>query len=288
LGIFLNIFWPVPLVLLGVRHGLKWSALALLSASLILAIIVNPVQSILQAAGLGGIGLVLGWSLNKGHPPVLTMAFGAAASFLSKALVLLLIFLSTGLNPFDFSPDAIDRAVADTLEMYRSFFGMSEMQLEQMKPTVEATVGMMKMILPAGIVIGSFVDTYANFSVTRVILRRLGTFKPGLPEFKDWLLPQYFLLLYGVSLILNAFYKGEPDSLLYLISLNANFILAMPILLQGLAVVWSFIYRKNWPKALRWIVVSMLFIVQPVSIIVIFIGMADFVFDFRKLRPPRA
>jgi hypothetical protein len=61
----------------------------------------------------------------------------------------------------------------------------------------------------------------------------------------------------------------------------------MPILLQGLAVAWWFSYRKNWPGIARGLLVSALFLVQPASIIIILIGMADFAFDFRKLRPPR-
>jgi uncharacterized protein YybS (DUF2232 family) len=286
LGIFLNIFWPVPLVLLGVRHGLKWSALALAVSTLLLAIAVNPLQSLLQAAGLGGIGLVLGWSLNKGYSPILTMGLGAAASLMSKALVILLIFLAAGENPLAFDPEAVGKAVANTIELYRSF-GVSEAQLAQMKPVVESTLNMMKMILPAGFVFAAFFDTYANFWIARAILRRLGTFTPGLPDFKNWLLPQYFLLLYGISLLLTAVFKNQPASLFYQASVNANFVLAMPLLLQGLAVAWSFSYRKNWPGISRWLLVSLLILLQPVSIIVIFIGMADFVFDFRKLRPPR-
>jgi uncharacterized protein YybS (DUF2232 family) len=286
LGIFLNVFWPVPLVLLGVRHGLKWSALALASSALILAIIVNPLQSLLQAAGLGGIGLVLGWSLNKGNPPVMTLGFGAAASLLSKILVIALLFLFAGGNPFDLGPETIAKAVSDTMELYRSF-GMSDAELAQIKPIVESTLNMMKLILPAGIVFAAFFDAYANLWLARAILGRLGTFTPGLPEFKNLLLHQHFLLFYGVSLLLTALLKNQPDSLFYQASVNANFIMAMPILLQGIAVAWSFSYRKNWPGISRWLLVSMLILLQPVSIVVIFLGMADFVFDFRKLRPPR-
>ena len=46
LGAFINIIWPVPLVLLGVRHGHKWSIMATVVAGLITAMLLHPLHAV--------------------------------------------------------------------------------------------------------------------------------------------------------------------------------------------------------------------------------------------------
>lgn len=286
LGVFINIFWPVPLILLGVRHGLKWSALALLTSGILLAIIVSPLQSLVQVTGLGLIGLTLGFCLNKGKSTTFSLACGSIASLISKALVLALSFWVMGTNPLDFSPELIDRTIDDTLQLYRSF-GMPEQELEQNRELITTILNTMKIIIPAGLVMASILDTYLNFIASRAILKRLGTVIPGLPTFKNWVFPQAVLFLYGFSLVVINFTKDDPNSIYYNIATNINIFFGLPILLQGVAVCWFIIEKKGWPNFLKGILVALLFLNGIVPFAILIAGMVDYIFDFRKIRPSK-
>ena len=59
-GPFVNLIWPVPIILLGVRHGYKWSIMATFVAGIIIAMLVHPLQAVGVVVGFGLIGIVLG------------------------------------------------------------------------------------------------------------------------------------------------------------------------------------------------------------------------------------
>ena len=44
LGMFVNLVWPVPIVLLGVRHGFRWSFLCLAVSGVVMAILISLVE----------------------------------------------------------------------------------------------------------------------------------------------------------------------------------------------------------------------------------------------------
>jgi len=284
LGIFANIVWPVPLILLGVRHGLKWSALCLLVTGVLIAIIISPLQSFLLVVGLGFIGITLGWALHSGKSALEAIAFGSVASFLSKIIVLAFSFFVMGVNPIDLSPENIRAMIEEAIAFYREI-GMAEAVLEQVRQQLTMMLSLTQVLLPVGFIFGSVFDTFVNFLVAKAILRRLGTFVPDITAFKNWVMPNIVLIAYGVSLLIVNFNQEMPEGIWYKVGLNLNFLVGLPLLLQGIAVFWYFADKKNWPSFFKGLFILGLFLGPIISFGTLITGMFDFVFDFRKLRP---
>ncbi len=285
-GAFMNILWPVPTILLGVRHGLKWSALCLLTAGAIVAIVVNPLQSVMLVVGLGPIGIVVGWALRRGMTPMRTLFWGSIASFCSKVAILAITFFVLGIDPIDFSPEKINAAIEQVLNMMKQI-GLPAQILEEQKALLTAALAMVKIILPAGFVAGSIFDTFLNFLAARAILRRLGTYIEDLPPFREWALPPVILFVYGAALILFSFFQHQPDSLGYNAAMNAQVLASLPLLLQGFSIIWFFVYKFNWPNLVKGFAVALFFSIPIMPLLIIMLGLMDFIFDFRKIRPPR-
>jgi len=287
MGIFMNFIWPVPLIILGVRHGLRWSGLALVTSGIIIAILANPLQSLFLIVGLGFIGLTLGWSIRKGSPTMVILGLGSIASFISKIAVFAMLFSFMGINPLEINTETGARATESVLDFYRSV-GMSEYQIEHNKAEIVSLLELLKIALPAVIIMGAFADTFINFWVAKKILRRLGTFIPDLPAFRELVLPLPIVLFYGLSLIALYFFSEQPTvAAYYRISVNFNLLCAALLMLQGLAVAWFYIHKHNWPGFLRGVLLTSLFITQLVPVTIVFLGIADSFLDFRKLRPQR-
>ena len=73
LGAFVNFVWPLPLVICGMRNGLKWSIMMLLVATIIIAMIISPINAFFLAAIFGLLGLILGECMRRKFPPMKMM-----------------------------------------------------------------------------------------------------------------------------------------------------------------------------------------------------------------------
>ena len=162
LGAFVNLIWPVPIVLLGVRHGYKWSIMAVIASGVIIALLVHPLSAVSVVVGFGLIGIALGYAIRQGFPPAKTLLFGAVASLISKAAVLAISAAVMGFNPLNVQTEAMVKGLEQAMEFYRGM-GMKPEDLAQMETAMRPMIDLMKIILPAGFALAAVVDTFLNF-----------------------------------------------------------------------------------------------------------------------------
>lgn len=86
LGMFTNLFWPLPIILCGRRNGLKWSILCLLVTAAIIAMLVGPFTALTTVLLLGIIGLAMGEGMRRNMSPGKILLVGTVASMVSLVL----------------------------------------------------------------------------------------------------------------------------------------------------------------------------------------------------------
>ena len=290
IGAFINLIWPVPIILLGVRHGYKWSIMATATAGLLIAILIHPMHAIAVAIGFGMTGIVLGYCFRKKWSPVTTVLLGAVASLSSKIIVLSISAAVLGINPLADHSEAMNRAVEQAIALYRNF-GMKESELEQVAEGLKGMLSMMKLILPAGFALASVVDTYLNFLVSRAVLRKLGHQIGSFPEFRRWNFSIYVLYAFVLSMVMLYWGKSREVEILATAGLNLQVISSMLLMIQGIAVAFFHGQKREMPKFILWLFVFMVFTNNLIMQITVFTGAFDIAFDFRRLRnspPPPA
>ena len=99
IGAFVNMIWPVPIILLGVRHGYKWSLMATVVAGILIAILLHPLHAVGVAIGFGLTGIALGQCFRRNLSPVHSVLIGSVASLASKLIVLAISAAVMGINP---------------------------------------------------------------------------------------------------------------------------------------------------------------------------------------------
>lgn len=286
LGAFVNIIWPVPLVLLGVRHGYKWSIMATIVSGAITAMLAHPLHAVSVVVGFALIGIVLGHCLREGFSPVKTMLYGSAASLVSKAAVLAIGMVFLGVNPLNIQDDAMIKAVDQAIGMYRSL-GMKEEELAKASEMMRSTISLMKVILPAGFAIAAVFDTYLNFLVAKVVLKKLGHQIAPFPPFKLWNFPYHTVYVWGLSL--GALYWANMNNLPLVskIATNLQVIATAVLLVQGLALFYFVAGKYNLPRLARSIILILIFSNGLFTQIVVYAGAFDMILDYRRLRTPR-
>lgn len=283
IGAFVNLIWPVPIILLGVRHGYKWSIMATVTAGLLIAILIHPMHAIAVAIGFGMTGIVLGYCFRKNWTPVVSVLLGSVASLCSKIIVLSISAAVLGINPLADHSEAMNKAVEQAIALYRNF-GMKESDLEQVAEGMKGMLAMMKLILPAGFALASVVDTYLNFLVSRAVLRKMGHQIGTFPEFRRWNFTVYVLYAFILSVLLLYWGKSREIELLATAGLNLQVVSSILLMIQGMAVVFFHGQKREMPRLILWLFVFMVFTNNLIMQIIVFTGAFDIAFDFRRLK----
>jgi uncharacterized protein YybS (DUF2232 family) len=287
IGPFVNLMWPVPIILLGVRHGYKWSIMATVVAGIMIAMMIHPLQALGVVVGFGLIGIVLGYAFRMNFSAGKTMLLGSIASLISKAALLSISAVTTGINPFNIQGDVMAQAVGQAVEIYRSF-GMGDAEISRIKETMDAMISLVKSILPAGFIMASVLDTWLNFLIAKAVLKKLGHQTPGFPPFKHWCLPIYIVYFFALALVMIYWGNSREISLLSQVGMNLQVMTSMLILVQGMALFYFFADKYNLSRMMRGIILFLVLTNGLFAHVLILAGAVDLVLDYRRLRTPNS
>ena len=281
LGIVAVLLWPLPMIVLIVRHGPKWGLMAVAVAAVLTAILVEPLVSLRLALAFAPGGIALGIGYRRGWPGVRIFTIGVIVSLTAKLAALGLVFLITNIHPFTMQFDALNESFQKSVEIYQSFH-MTDAQIEQARETFTQNLQVVKLLLPLVVVLMGLMDTALNFFIGGKVLRRLGHDVPVFPQFTEWRLPKVFLYLFGFSLIGMYWGTTRELSLLYQVSLNGNMIATFAGILQGIVLFQYTTEHYHWSKVLSTVLLVFILFNGVLLQLLAFTGLFDMVFDYRR------
>ena len=285
IGGFINFVWPLPIIICGMRNGLKYSIMTLVVACVIVAIIISPLQAFFLGAIFGLLGLILGECMRRHLPPMRLMLFASLGAVLALVINLVLSFAVLDIDPVAMLFNQFDSSMTAMSEFYRSH-GVSE---EDTKAAVEKygeMLKMMRVIMPAAFLVFAPVLAFINYYAAKKILTRLGESFEDLPPFVNWIIPTWVLFPFCLSLVgVTYFYINKlQDSWMYKVCVNIQTICTFVLVFQAVVLVYWYIQRKNKPKWWAGVITTLVFIVPILSQIMVYVGAFDMIADFRKIR----
>lgn len=281
LGTVAILMWPLPILVLIVRHGLKWGVMAVVVASVLTAVLIEPMASIRLALAFAPGGIALGIGFRNEWSPVRTLATGIVASMASKLAALALLFAITGIEPFSMQFDMMESSFDQTIEFYRGV-GMSEDQLSEVKANLTENLSLMRLLVPLMVVMMGLMDTLVNYYFGGKVLRRLGHEVKTLPPFTEWRLPPAFAYLFAFSLIGAYWGTTRNIDLLYRASLNLSMLATLAGLVEGVSVYMYASKHYQWSKFLTMFVITFVMLNAFLVRLLCLVGLFDMVFDYRK------
>ncbi len=283
----LAMIWPVPVIIVGYRNGLKASILSAMSAGLIVSLLTHPLVGVGLLVGFGLPGILMGYMINKRvNPYAVVFLCGVVLSF-TMVGEFLLSLKASGIDAFKFFAglDATFKQQLEvTMKMYRQL-GIAEKDLQYMGDYFGQTLGMMKLIFPSALILSGLIFSFVDYKLTRLILKRIGHIIPDIEEFSKWRLQEpYSFILLGLAVLAGAAsYFKLPG--MTAVALNVSTVLMLIFSVIGVSVLvhYSRVYgdRQGIPKALRTAIV--VFIVLAFMQFIAFVGILDLVLNFRKL-----
>ena len=280
---FVLLFIPIPFIVLGKRHGIHFVVLSIISSAIIIGSLTEPIYSIFVVALPGITAIVMGYLMNKDYAPSKVLLGGAMAALISSLLSISLTALISGVGTLSHITEMFKEVSNVQLGIYKNL-GMEAEQLEQMRTSLEATMQVAGMIIPAAIIMSSVFLAYINYILTIQVLRRIGYKVEPLRPLKEFRLPKSFLM--GTFIIIGLTILMRYVQIIDYNTLVANVFLIFQIiyLIQGLAVANHFMEAFGIGKALKIVFIVLIIFNQMGLFILAMIGFMDAFINFRRLK----
>lgn len=280
IGTLISFLFPVPLIILSIRHSLKTGIMALIVAGIILILFTEPLYGIGFSASFGSIGLVFGYMIKSGKNPNNTVLWGALAFLCGVILIAFLSFIIMGINTFDLYFKMYEESFPTVIDMYKRL-GLPTDQLEALSKNWQEIMKFIKQALPSMLLVGGVIISSANYWVAHQVLKRIKIDIPSI-SLSNLRVPPITVVGFFFAFIITAIGIKDPKSLAYNIGINLQVIFSVLFLFNGILVVNSWLSKWGLPKVAR-IVLFIFIIFQPFfSQLVVWVGMFDTIFKFRK------
>lgn len=284
IGSVMGLFLPVPVVILTVKNRP-----ILVVASTVVAIILSGfVVSILSSMTMGLtallVGLPLGYAIKKKMSNMIALLIGTIGAAISFLVVFEILEITTGITLLQTIEESFTMSmdIQDGLTSAVERLGVNTTgSLEEAQKLLDEMLRLMKLILPAMMLMFSMFYTAANLVLSHQVLKRLRLEHIPIGPFENFKYPKH--VAYGsVGMIFLSYFiglSGLVDS--ELLSANFAYIFMTVFSINGMAVIFYYLKRRMG-KVPAVLMIVLLLIIGLMNYIA-FLGFFDVVMDLRKL-----
>ncbi len=274
-----SLLWPVPVIVIVKRYGLKYGVYSTIASGLIVGMISEPIYAAYVILAYGALGLSIGYGVHKSYEAGRILTITSVASLVSKLLLLYAVTRIMGVNPIEIQLEAMEKGLELSMEFYS---GMGLDMPENIRETLVSSFELLRITLPALLILVALLDSFLNYTVAKIVLKRLGLHMDALPPFGEWRTPSNlsigFLLLVGLTLAGGYFGLSNTEVILG----NILLLFQMVFLVQGISVAYFFLSQRGLNKAFKILLIVIVMFNQLLAMAAMFVGLLDVMFDFRK------
>ena len=283
----LMIFYPIPAIILAKRKGFKYSVLSLIVSDIIISMLLGIQTGIYFLILLTPFGIVMSYCIIKDENPYRTIMMSAMTFLLSFVAIVLATQAIMGVNFVKQMTDIFN----ETMIIYKDM--MSNMlksdtarldayfkQLEDMSKVMEY---MLSHLLPALLIVSSVVTTALNYFIARWLGKRFKIDIRKSEGFSMFSFPRTFIIAMAVLLLLS-FLMSVFNINVQIIQMNIFMISFFAMFVQGLAVLKFYLQKMNVSRLVMTLIIITVIIMAEAGIMLALVGIADLIFDLRKIR----
>ena len=283
-GVVVEFFCAVPIVILTVRQGFKKGFLALIASFLILSMFVGPLLSMRIALSFGICGLILGYCIEKNFSTVKCFLATFATSIFAQVIAVAILTFAMGINLMEMELSAVQEMFDEIYKTYEAA-GISQQDLDKIREQTGQAINLVSYLMPLILVLMGLINAAISYVTSRWIFQKLHMkFVEPLPNFAAWQFPKILAYIFAFA-GLGVYWGTSRDwNLVYIISVNTFYLAGILCLIQGFAVLSAVADSYSLSKIWRRIFFVLIIFNQLMINIVALTGLIDLFFDFRKLK----
>ena len=280
---FIDYIYALPAIVLAKRHDFKASIMALVTAGIVATILLGVQAGLYYLVLYTPMAATMSYFIDKDRKPSMTIAFGGLAYLISFIILLFIMQLFLGLNLIEYVTEAFQQSFEIQEGFFSNFDGFQE-QVESSREMYDNMLDLILTIMPGILIATSLSMVVINYLVAQKIGKRLNVKIRPLGKFKNFKLPNNIvvgmLVIFGLTLLTGQLNIVDFETL----SANILFLFQIVLFIQGLALVRFLMEKYNINRFLRVLIIIFIIINPAFSLAVILGGIADVLFDFRKLK----
>lgn len=289
IGVVILLFSSIPVTVSAVRNTPFVGALTAVLATLIVGLVFGPIAAVSGGLQYMLLGWVLGYMLYHHKSGSKTMQAGVVTASLAAVAMLLLSLALMG-----FTPDAIAASLesykTEMLDVYQST-GMIDMMTQQgMSKTqvmdmLQQSMRIVINLMPAMLIISRAVMAIITYFLTIQVLKKLRIRVPRIQNFQKWGLP--FAAVWGLIVVWALWLASDYIKIgwVNILTLNCMVLYGALLVLDGFSLTCYWFKLNQMSTGMKVVcTLFVLFFFSGFLIACILTGLADLLFDFRKLR----
>lgn len=283
IGNILALFLPAPVIILTMKNKPLYVIMAAAAAIIISGIAITFISSM----ALGGIALVvglpMGLAMKKKSSNLVTLLIGSIGAAISFFVVFSVLEWLTGITMIGMIEDSfkISMELQTSINSAADGLGVNTTgSLDDVQAMFDQMLYVMKLIMPALVLILSFFYSAANQIFSIQMMKRMNIDHVALGNFDEFKYPKH-LAYGGLGMMVLAYllsYLGYVDS--QLIIANFTYLFMMIFSVQGISLIYYYM-KKRSGKALGVIVIVVLLLFGFLQYIA-YLGFFDVMVDLRK------
>ena len=289
LEIVVMLVWTLPVVVVCMRHGMRAGAVTMAVAGLIIMMISTPMVAFDMVLRSAGAALLIGNGFRHRWRTEKTLLYTAIAAFAGMVLNLLVTTMVMGISIMDMF--IVDTETVNEMVALFADYGLLDSfgaSAEEMANTIHSMFSTMRLIFPGALLVYGLMSAVSNYLAADFVLRKLKIPTPPVTKLSTLRLPSLmifgFLLGFGMTILGFSLWPQEP--MVVTVGQNITVVFMALYMFQGLGMLLFFI-NKTQPGTkgfLKFVLIASVFMTFfGILSIIAYIGIADAIFDFRKI-----
>lgn len=284
---------PIPVVVLYIRHGYKVTILSVAVSAVLIGMLYDPFSALTSAIMFGLIGITLGYCIKHRKKFSTTIMLLSAASLIQSIISFLI--LSAFVNKKN-----LYQTLTEYTNMFKESFniaqnmyskmGITAQQLAPLKKALEIyTPDVLMLLLPGLLIASSILSAYVNYIISTSVLKKLRYDVCEATPFSEIYVNNRIGTVIIAFMLLGMLLNMRNIKIGAYILNSSMLILQVTLVFDGITLVYYYLRNKFKMSKVFAILLIMFIAFQPVgNIALLFAGIADLMFDFRKLDPYRS
>lgn len=279
-SIFAFFVLPIPMAIVYVQYGLRYTLLTGIVASVLMGILINAASAVSLLCTFGAVGICLGMGFRRQwHSFKLLMAVTLTMliTFILEVAVLQVV---SGVDIQAMIASQTAQLPDMLMAQYRAS-GMSDVELLEAEIQVQQIVKVLPTLLPMAMCLAGSIVAYGEIRIAQLIMTRIGLSIPPFLPMRQWQIPRVMVYVYILSIVAKYWGTTREIDALMVVGLNLEQLATFAIVIQGIACILFWLNRKMTIRPVFQLLLVLLLFFE-FYFFTLVIGMFDMLFQYRK------